>query len=226
MCFSATASFTGGGLISLIGIASMMKARKPTQKLFAGIPFLFGFQQIAEGILWTTLKSGEHDQLQSAVTYTFLITALVIWPVMMPLSIWLMEEIKKRRKILAGLTLIGGILSLFYVFCLISYNVTPQIESFHIKYIDNFPVIPVRIAFVFYVVTTIAPLFISSMKRMWLFGILITISCIITSILFSQYLTSVWCFFAAVISAVIYWILSIPQSENEPDLETSILQKT
>lgn len=214
MCFSATASFAGGGVISAIGIASVIKARKPTQKLFAGIPLLFGIQQIAEGMLWTTLKSGEHDQLQSAAVYIFLVTALVIWPVMIPLSIWLMEEVKKRKIILAGLTLLGGILSLFYVFCLISYNVTPQIQSFHIQYVDDFPLIPVRIAFVFYLVTTIAPLFISSTKRMWLFGILITISCIITGILFSQYLTSVWCFFAAIISAVIYWILSVPQSKT------------
>lgn len=214
MCFSATASFAGGGVISAIGIASVIKARKPTQKLFAGIPLLFGIQQIAEGMLWTTLKSGEHDQLQSAAVYIFLVTALVIWPVMIPLSIWLMEEVKKRKIILAGLTLLGGILSLFYVFCLISYNVTPQIQSFHIQYVDDFPLIPVRIAFVFYLVTTIAPLFISSTKRMWLFGILITISCIITGILFSQYLTSVWCFFAAIISAVIYWIPSVPQSKT------------
>lgn len=214
MCFSAAASFTGGGVISVIGIASMMKARKPTQKLFAGIPLLFGFQQCAEGILWTTLKSGNYDQLQSAVTYIFLVTALVIWPVMIPSSVWLMEEVKKRKKILAGLTLLGGVLSLFYTYCLIVYNVTPQIQSFHILYIDDFPVIPVRVAFVFYLGTTIAPLFISSMKRMWLFGILITIACTISGIFFLQYLTSIWCFFAAVISAVIYWILSVPQTKT------------
>jgi hypothetical protein len=35
-----------------------------------------------------------------------------------------------------------------------------------------------------------------------------TLSCIITFIFFKQYLTSVWCFFAAFISGVIYWILS------------------
>jgi hypothetical protein len=47
---------------------------------------------------------------------------------------------------------------------------------------------------------------------MWLFGILITISCLVSGIFFAQYLTSVWCFFAALISALIYWILGESRS--------------
>jgi hypothetical protein len=39
-------------------------------------------------------------------------------------------------------------------------------------------------------------------------GILMFFSCLVTAIFFTQYLTSVWCFFAALISGVIYWILS------------------
>jgi hypothetical protein len=216
MCFSAGASFAGGVVISAIGLATQGKVRKPSQRLFAVIPLLFGLQQFAEGILWITLKSGEHAWLQSAATYIFLITALVIWPVMIPLSMWLMEEVKLRKRILAGLIVTGGILSLFYAFCLISYNVTPQINSFHIQYVDDFPRTLVDIAFIFYLVSTIAPLFVSSVRRMWLFGILITASCIVTGILFSYYLTSVWCFFAALISVTIYWILNNKSQTKVP----------
>jgi hypothetical protein len=38
-------------------------------------------------------------------------------------------------------------------------------------------------------------------------GILMFFSCLITAIFFRQFLTSVWCFFAALISGVIFWIL-------------------
>ena len=208
MCFSAGASFAGGVVISAVGIATVTKVRKPTQRIFAGIPLLFGLQQFAEGVLWVTLSSSGHDWLQNAATYIFLITALVIWPVIMPLSIWYMEEIRKRKKILAGLVVTGGIVSLFYAICLVFYDVTPQINGFHIKYTDEFPKTFVDIAFVFYLISTILPLFISSVRRMWLFGILIAVSCIVTGIFFAQYLTSVWCFFAALISVVIYFILN------------------
>jgi hypothetical protein len=214
MCFSAGASFTGGIVISAIGVATLGKVRKPAQKLFAGIPLLFGFQQFAEGVLWITLRSGGHERLQDAVAYIFLITALIIWPVMLPLSMWLMEEVKKKKIILVGLMVTGGILSLFYAFCLLSYNVTPRIQSFHIQYIDEFPGTLIKIAFVVYLASTIAPLFVSSIKWMWLFGILITVSCLVTGIFFAQYLTSIWCFFAALVSVVIYWILSGSQSKT------------
>lgn len=215
MCFSAEASFTGSAVISAIGVATLTRVKKPAQVLFAVIPILFGIQQCAEGVLWLTLKSGLHERLQYAATYIFLITALVIWPTMIPLSIWLMEKFSLRRKILAGFSITGGLLSLSYAFCLLFYDVNPLIHGFHIQYADTFPGIFVKIAFVLYLATTIAPLFISSVKRMWLFGILITVSCIITGIFFAQYLTSVWCFFAACISIAIFWILSKTQREME-----------
>jgi hypothetical protein len=42
---------------------------------------------------------------------------------------------------------------------------------------------------------------------MRLMGVLMFFSCLVTAIFFIDYLTSVWCFFAAIISVVIYWIL-------------------
>ncbi|NLL89783.1 MAG: hypothetical protein GX226_01560, partial [Dehalococcoidales bacterium] len=57
--------------------------------------------------------------------------------------------------------------------------------------------------------------FISSVKRMWVFGVLIAVACIVTGIFFSQFLTSIWCFFAAVISVIVYWILYGVKSEAQ-----------
>ena len=215
MCFSAEASFTGSAIISAIGVATITRTKKRAVIIFASIPLIFGIQQCAEGVLWVTLKSGGHERFETTATYIFLITALVIWPIMIPLSVWFMEKVKRRKKVLAYLITLGGVLSLFYAFCLLVYNVTPQIQSFHIQYVDEFPGTLVTIAFVVYLVTTITPIFVSSVKRMWLFGILIAVSCLITGIFFAQYLTSVWCFFAAIISVLIYWILSGTRSKKE-----------
>ncbi len=213
MCFSAEASFVGSAVITTIGVVTLTKVKKPRQIPFASIPFIFGIQQCAEGVLWVTLKSGAAERLQYASMYIFLITALIIWPTMVPLSIWLLEKGKQRRKALVGLIAAGGIVSLFYACCLILYDVYPQIQNFHIAYVDEFPSVLVKIAFVIYLVVTTAPLFVSSVKRMWLFGVLIAVSCLISGILFAEYLVSVWCFFAALISITIYWILRKIQSE-------------
>ena len=207
MCFSAGASFAGGAVISTIGVAAQTQVSKPAQRLFAVMPFFFGFQQFAEGVLWVTLGSARYPVLQDVVTYIFLVTALVIWPFMVPLSVRVMEEIKIRKRILTGILITGCLLSCFYAFCLIYYDIFPRINGFHVEYIYNVPQIFMSIAFLFYLITTITPFFISSVKRMWVFGILIATSCIVTGIFFSMYLTSVWCFFAAIISIIIYWIL-------------------
>jgi hypothetical protein len=221
MCFSAQASFTSGAVLTAIGVATVAQAKKPEQCPFACIPLLFGVQQFAEGVLWLTLKSGAQATLQNAAMYVFLTAALVIWPTMIPVSVRLMEKEKTRKKILAGLIGVGGVLSLFYVVCLCLFQVAPQINGFHIQYVDDFPGALVRIAFVLYLIATIVPLFVSSVKRMWVFGVLIAVSCIVTGIFFTEYLTSVWCFFAALISIAIFWVLLGMRRRTEPLPEKS-----
>ncbi len=213
MCFSPEASFAGGVIISAIGIVTLRKIHRPSQILFACIPLFFGFQQFAEGFVWLTLPMSDHTLILKIFVYIFLVTAQVIWPVLIPLSVLLMERSNKKKEILKVLLVVGVALSLYYGFCLLNFHVNPKIEGFHIKYYNDFPETLGMIATLVYMITTIPPLFISSVKRTHLLGILMSISCIVTVIFFKQYLTSVWCFFAALISGVIYWILSDLQKE-------------
>lgn len=207
MCFSAEASFAGGVIVSAIGVVTIRKVHKPSQILFASIPLFFGLQQIAEGLLWITLPTSEYIGLRHVSTYIFLAMAQVIWPMLIPLSVLLMEKSENKRKYLLGLFFTGVLLSLYYIVCLISFDVRPEIQGFHVYYDNDFPA-SLRIpAFGIYLVATITPLFVSSIKRTHMLGILMTLSCLITGIFFTQYLLSVWCFFAALISGVIYWIL-------------------
>jgi hypothetical protein len=208
MCFSAEASFAGGVIISAIGVATIRKVHNPSQIIFASIPLFFGIQQIAEGLLWVTLPLTRYEGFRDFSAYTFLIMAQVIWPVMIPLSVLLMEESEKKKKFLKGLLSVGVVLSVYYGFCLLTFNVNPIIKGFHIQYDNGFPESLSIPAFIFYLTATITPLFISSIKRTHMMGILMTLSCLITAIFFTQFLTSVWCFFAALISGVVYWILS------------------
>jgi len=207
MCFSPEASFVGGVIIFSIGVATIKKVHKPSQLVFAYIPIFFGIQQFAEGFLWLTLPYPEYIVTQKFGTYIFLMIADIIWPIMIPLSVLLMENNKKRKKILWILLFMGVLLSLYYAFCLLFFNVNPQITGYHIKYNSDFPKSFVMVAFSVYILVTITPLFISSIKRTHLLGVLMSLSCLITAIFFRQYLTSVWCFFAALISVVIFWIL-------------------
>ena len=207
MCFSPEASFAGGVIISSIGVATVRKVHKRSQIIFACIPLFFGIQQITEGIVWLTIPLPEYFIIQKLSTYVFLIMAVVIWPVMIPLSVLHMDQDKKRTRVLRILLIAGIALSIYYIFCLTNFSVNPKIMKYHIQYNTDFPESISLPIFATYLIVTLTPLFVSSIKRTHLMGFLMFISCCITAIFFTQYLTSVWCFFAALISGVIYWIL-------------------
>jgi hypothetical protein len=207
MCFSAEASFAGGVIISAIGVATIKEVHKPSQLVFASIPLFFGLQQFAEGCLWLTLRNPEYGTVHIFSKYIFLIMAEVLWPIMIPLSVLVMEKSKKRKKILWVLLALGISASVYYAFCLLYFNVTPQIMGYHIQYRNDFPNSWTLLAFITYFIASVTPLFISSIKRTHLLGILMSLSFLITAVFYWQYLASVWCFFAALMSGVIFWIL-------------------
>jgi len=208
MCFSAEASFTGSIIISAIGVAVITKVHKPSQLLFACIPILFGIQQFTEGMLWISIPNPEYIGIRKISTLVFLFMADVLWPVLIPVSILLMEENKRKKTIIWYLIFAGLTVSLYYSYCLVFLNVTPQIMGYHIRYSSDFSELIAIPAFFLYLVATIPSLYISSIKRMHVFGTLMLLSCAVTAIFFTQFLTSVWCFFAALISGVIYWIIN------------------
>jgi len=207
MCFSAEASFAGGVIISAIGVATVTKVHKSSQLVFASIPLFFGIQQFTEGVLWITLSNPDYVNIQKFGTYLFLIMAEVLWPMMIPLSVLFMEKNQKKEKILRVFLILGICLSTYYASCLILFNVNPEIMGYHILYHTSFPKSIALMAFAIYLTVTITPLFISSIKKTQLMGVLMFFSCAVSAIFFTQYLTSVWCFFAALISGVIFWIL-------------------
>jgi hypothetical protein len=207
MCFSPEASFAGGVIISAIGVATVSKVHKPSQLVFACIPLFFGVQQLMEGCLWLALPNPDFRDLQRFTTYLFLIAAEVVWPMMVPLSVLFMEEERGRGKVLRVLLLIGTCLAAYFSYCLLFFTVSPSIMGHHIDYGTDFPRSLSMLAFLIYLLVTIAPLFVSSIKKTHLLGILMTLSCAASAAFFTRFLTSVWCFFAALISGVIFWIL-------------------
>lgn len=218
MCFSAGASFAAGVVISSIGVATILKVEKPRQVAFASIPLFFGVQQVAEGVLWLAIPRPEFALTKDISAYFFLVLAQVFWPLMVPLSVLLMEENPRRKRTLWMLLAPGFLSAMCSGYCLLFYNVDPRIVGFHVKYYNNIPRPLANSAFVVYLLATNAPLFVSSIKKMRLLGALMFLSCMVAALIFFQHLTSVWCFFAALISGVIYWILVDANRRSRPSL--------
>ena len=208
MCFSAEASFTAGAVLTVVGIAAQTKVHRSSQVLFAGVPLIFAVQQFSEGILWSVLPGGAYPGLEKIAAYIFLLIARAGWPLIIPLAFLLMEQDKKRQNAMRILFAAGIFTSLCYVGSLIFLNFRTVISGHHIRYITDFPWFYSNIVQAAYLFSTVTPLFISSIRGTRPLGILMAVSCILSFILFTEYTTSVWCFFAAILSIVIYFIIN------------------
>ncbi|MEI7582910.1 DUF6629 family protein [Runella sp.] len=207
MCFSANASFGAGVVLSVIGVVSIKKAHKPSQLLFASIPLIFAVQQVAEGILWVTLPNLDNVATQRIATYTFLFFAQILWPLWVPVAIILLEKNSTRKKVQKILIGAGIIVGFYLAYCLLSYQIQAKIIGHHIAYIQNYPA-SLRIYVIgLYALATIAPPFFSHIKRMWMLGVAVLISYLITALFYEHYILSVWCFFSSIISISVYAIM-------------------
>lgn len=209
MCFSASASFGAGVILTAIGVASVKQVKKSTQIFFAAIPLLFAVQQASEGVVWLSLSSPGYASLQHVATYIFLFFAQVVWPVWVPFAILKFEPTgiqKTPGKLLLG---IGALVSVYLAYCLFTFPVEARIYGAHISYDQHYPASIGRYCGFLYIVATIVPPFFSRIRGMWILGTAILISYIITQIFYSDYIVSVWCFFASIISITVLVILHL-----------------
>ena len=215
MCFSAGASFTAGILLTAVGLATLKKVSKPAQLVFASIPIFFALQQFAEGVLWLTLRNPGYPGLQGVTTQMFIVMAQVIWPAMIPVSVLLLEEKGTRRKVLLALFFAGLYVALSNLYGLAVYPVHVLISSRHLVYQNDLHAGFGKIGLALYFAVTVIPLLVSGVRRMYVLGIIMALSFTVSAVFYMECLTSVWCFFAAVISFIIYFIVR-DLSEKRP----------
>ena len=217
MCFSATASFAAGTSLSLIGAGTLSNVRHRREIPFALIPLLFGIQQLIEGVLWLTMTR-DAPGLKAVMTYAYSIFSHVLWPIYVPLAIGILETVRWRRKALAGFEVAGLTAGLYLLFFLVTRPVTAQVISQHIEYLSpHFYIVPV---IVLYVAATCLSGFVSSHPFVRLFGMLALLSFIATYLFYAQALVSVWCFFAALLSMLMYVHLRFRSLGGFPALDT------
>lgn len=223
MCFSATASFGASAILGAVGIIAIAKAKTSPQRVFASIPMIFAIQQLTEGVLWLSFKNESIRPLQSTLTYVYLVFAMAVWPFLISYSVWGLEKDAKRKRIMRGLVVIGTIVTLVVFIVLTLYPVevmrpfcatcpfsSTEGLNQHLHYEFTFPRIAKNLIGTFsalYIIATIVTPFISSIKKMKWMGIVFLASYLFAVIFYNGFVVSIWCFFAALLSFVVLWII-------------------
>lgn len=216
MCFSSQASFAAVAILSVTGAVAIKKARHPAHLAFAAIPLLFAAQQLFEGIFWLTQNGSISSEWETPSVIIFLVFAQVVWPFWVPYAMLRMENDLRRRRLLAILLGAGCLFSLYTIYYLFNYPVHGFVDGNHVAYKLDIPEGAVRYArMVLYLFATLLPPFLSNRRRMPLLAIALLISFLVSWLVFPDYIISTWCYFAAIISVIVVFILH-SQKDTDP----------
>ena len=211
MCFSATASFTAGAGLLIVGAVAARRARQPAELPFALIPALFGVQQLIEGAIWLTLPDNA-PLLNIVLTVAYSLFSHVLWPVYVPVAILLLEPMRWRRRVLIAIALAGAAVGLFLLYFIVRLPIVSQVQGRHIIYVSpHFYIVAVMIL---YVAGTCISMLFSSHRKVRLFGVASFAAFVVAYVFYNVWLVSVWCFFAAALSVIV--LLYFPRRPAKP----------
>ena len=201
MCFSVTASFATGVALTGIGVATLGQTKTKREIPLALIPLLFGVQQLIEGFVWLSFARGTQT-LNTIATCSYTFFSHIFWPMFIPFAVALAEEDPGRKKILRGFQVIGMAIGLYTLYAFFQSPVTSSIINHSIVYeVDLFHK---AILTGFYVTITCGSFFVASDRLLNVLGALFLAGFLIAYYFYTLAFVSVWCFFAAVLSIVIY----------------------
>jgi len=199
--------------LSAIGVLTLKKAEQKAEIPLAMIPLLFGIQQIIEGMLWLSFRL-EAPLLNVTMTYAFTLFSHVLWPMYVPFAIGLVETVAWRKKAIWAFRVIGIAVGLYLLYWIVRFPVTSEVDE-HIVYVSpHFIKVPMMML---YLAATCVSCFFSSHKLINLFGVLALLLFMVAYWVHSVAFFSIWCFFAAILSVVIYLHFKFG-NERAPDL--------
>ena len=134
MCFSAEADFVAGAVISAVGVATLTEARAPNELPLAVLPLAFGLHQITEGFVWLGLEGETSASVGRAAMYAYLAFAWALLPLLAPLAIFLVEPLRRRRRLLAPFVVLGGVVGVLLAERLVHETVTARINGHVVEY--------------------------------------------------------------------------------------------
>jgi hypothetical protein len=203
MCFSAPASFVAAAGLGAVGVVTLSKAKEKRELPLASIPLLLGLQQEVEGVVWLSFGS---PTLNAVATHAFLFFSHVLWPTLVPLAVMLIEPDLMRKYVLRLCVFVGVFLSLYLSYFISTDPATCEIVGHSIAY-HSASIYPYA-STLFYLVAICGSCFLSSHRMIRILGLTLFIAFGVSYWFYTQTFFSVWCFFAAILSVIIYFHLT------------------
>ena len=111
MCFSAEADVVAGLVVSTAGVDALRQVQRPAERALGLLPVLLGAHLLVEAVVWWGETGDVAASTGRTAMWIYLVFALCILPVLVPLAVRGVEPDPGRRRTLAWLGALGAALA-------------------------------------------------------------------------------------------------------------------
>jgi len=201
VCVSAQADVIAGLALLPIGVLSLREVRHMRELPFASLPLLFALHQLSEAVVWAGFEDqAVSDPLRQAALSAYLAYAMVVLPILFPLSVLLLEPQGSRLRV-APFLLLGVVVSVALAIEVFSNPVTVVVHPHALEYATG-----IRhggILSIAYVVAVIGPAVLSGYRSVVAFGLVNLVGLVVVAFVYLEAFASLWCVYAALTSACV-----------------------
>jgi hypothetical protein len=229
MCFSSSASFVVAVVLLPLGAGTVRYCQEQERGdllPLALTPLFFSVQQALEGLVWLGLEPGGPEWLVHPAALGYLFFAYGFWLAWMP---WCVLRLNPHaptplRRYGLRILLVLGLLfgtGLCLPLALDGALLQPAVVNGSIDYQTTLLAdrwVNLAVGSTAYGVIVVGPLLLSASGRLRVFGAGILGAFLVSHLSYSYAFASVWCFFSALLSVSLYWILRDPEPLVMADL--------
>jgi len=201
--------------LGALAIRQTHRRRRPELLPLALMPVLFGLQQAIEGLVWLALEAEWTQAGLRPLALGYLFFAFFLWPSWLP---WVALTLSRgrlgswRRNLLRALTL-GGVLlglALWLPLLLEPARLSTVVQGHSIVYNARLLLSgdAGNLGRVLYLLLILLPLLLLPSPRLWLFSFGLLAAGLLADRVAHHAFTSVWCYFSALLSSWILWLVS------------------
>jgi hypothetical protein len=196
VCFSPEGDVAGGLIVTAIGVDTCRHLRgRKEYFILAVLPLVLGAHQLIESLVWWQLRGDVPHGVGRTAMWAYLVIAMIVVPVLVPLSVMMLEPTGRRRLTIAPFVVLGVVVAVVLGVTMLHGPVTVRLGSYHLAYSIGLGngVLVVGL----YVLATCGALLASGYRDIVVFGLANLVAVIVLARLTADGFTSLWCFYAA-----------------------------
>lgn len=199
MCVSAEADLVAGLTLLPVGVVALREVRHPRELPFASLPVLFALHQLTEALVWARVDSPDASRSQWAVS-VYVAFAMVVLPVLFPLSVLLLEPRGDRLRV-APFVCLGAVVATVLAVEVFSAPITVIAHPRALEYATGLRHGESLAAA--YVVAVISPALLSGYRSVVAFGVVNLVGLLVVAAVYVEAFASLWCVYAAITSCLV-----------------------